>query len=227
MVDEHGAAASTNLVLSDNPTMTFEEIEDRMKDYFGIKSLDTFPDPQTTYIDHVDTWSKFIGAERVVVGSVPVGSQDYVALEEAADYLSEEYDVYRVPLAAYDGDKLVSGFYLNSIFINDRLYVPIITDGGAVADALNDEALVKWQDILGNAIRVVPVKANKNEEDFPMTPTTWHQWFTWDAVHCRAITVPDISYYIEGYEFPDDAEGSAATLSLSVATLLLTAWTIL
>lgn len=209
MADEWSTAASTGLGRSDNPQLTGAQFDSALITKYGVANLITFPDPQATYIDHVDTFSKFIGGKRVVVGSVPDGHPDtpnYPAI--VALFEGQGYTVLRVPIAAHDGDGgFVQGFFMNSLALNNRLYVPVITPDGptsTVAANLNEDALQAWRSALGNTWNVLPVKYVPSFEDFPMTPATWHQWFTWDALHCRLHEIPDISFWDPDYAWPFD-----------------------
>jgi agmatine/peptidylarginine deiminase len=57
MDDGIGKAASTELVWTENPTMTHQEIDTMVWDYLGIKKYYVLHDPLDLYIQHIDCLS--------------------------------------------------------------------------------------------------------------------------------------------------------------------------
>ncbi|MDD3742854.1 MAG: agmatine deiminase family protein, partial [Lentimicrobiaceae bacterium] len=53
------AAASTTLVWEENPSQTQAQLNQKMQDYLGISEYLVVEDPNNTYIDHIDCWSKY------------------------------------------------------------------------------------------------------------------------------------------------------------------------
>ena len=55
MTDGLGTASSSDLVYSENDE-TDQQINDLMESYYGIDTYHVLPDPNNTYIDHIDCW---------------------------------------------------------------------------------------------------------------------------------------------------------------------------
>jgi len=216
MINADGVAVSTDGVYSDNQASqslfsinhTRAQFDDRLKKYLGLTDIKTMPDPQATYIDHVDTWAKFLPDGSIAVGQVPSVHDDFAKLEEIVQ-LIEEWNVatliHRVPMAvakASDANKTVSGYFLNCLIVNQRLFVPTINSTDEDEVSLNNAALTKWREIMGSDFEVFGFDYGVATPDAVETSSTWHQWFTWDALHCRAKGVPDIASLVDGYTWP-------------------------
>jgi len=65
MTDGHGISISTELVLTENPSMTEEQIQEIFSEYLGIRTYDLYPDPIGEYIEHVDCWGKFLSPDTI------------------------------------------------------------------------------------------------------------------------------------------------------------------
>jgi len=89
MTDGLGISASTDLVIPENPSLSVEEIDQLMLDYLGISNYHLIPDPNNTYIDHIDCWSKFLAVDKILLRSVPESHPQYDEIEEVADYYAE------------------------------------------------------------------------------------------------------------------------------------------
>ena len=42
-----------------------------MEDYYGIETYHVVPDPNNTYIDHIDCWGKYLSPTKVLIREVP------------------------------------------------------------------------------------------------------------------------------------------------------------
>lgn len=71
MCDGMNAAASTTLVYTENSTLPQATIHQMVKDYLGIDNYHVRPDPNGTYIDHIDCWAKFLDVDKILVRQVP------------------------------------------------------------------------------------------------------------------------------------------------------------
>jgi len=205
---------------------TADEVQMKLKEtlrkHYGIRNVYTPSDPQDTYIDHVDTWGKFVkgadGEEVLVLGRYPEGNINYAAMEQLVldvtrlmtNATGRVPTIKRVTLAEQDTDgSYVYGFYMNSLMLNQKLFVPTIAgkngtaiEVGSAADRLNQHALSEWEDILGEGFTVfgysfnVPAVGAGHDEYPPENDaSTWNIWFTWDALHCRTRGVPDLAYF--------------------------------
>jgi len=198
-----------------------DEVKKIMKEYYGINYFYTPSDPQDTYIDHVDTWGKWVqdsdGEEVLVLGQYPEGDKNYEAMEAlvgdvTADIIAatgKAPTIKRVTLAKVGPTGTTYGFAMNSLILNKKLFVPLVagvngmaTVEGSDADLLNKQVLEEWETILGDEFTVfgyehdVPAVGAGHDEYPPENDaSTWNIWFTWDALHCRLKGVPDIAYF--------------------------------
>lgn len=137
-------------------------------------------------------------------------------------------------------DKYVYGFYMNSLMLNKKLFVPIIagedgraTTHGSTAGLLNKAALAEWEAILGDGLIVIGYTFNVPAPDaahdsYPPASdaSTWKMWFTWDALQCRTQGVPEIGNN-RPKEDINDARGvtsSARVAEVAMVAVALAAW---
>lgn len=138
MCDGHGIAMSSNNVYSDdNPTLSVDSVNALMNAYWGIQTYYTFNDPLQSYINHIDCYAKFLSEEKVVV--IRNGYDD-AALNQLANYIAtltncygRNYEVVRLncPLSPD------SAAYVNSLILNNKVYVPITGNTTYDTAALN------------------------------------------------------------------------------------------
>lgn len=187
-----GEAMSTNLVYDENSNPD-SWVDQQMEDYLGITDYTTFADPQGSYIDHIDCWSKMLSPNRIMVLQVPPAHPDYAALEAVADLIGDSpspygtpWDVYRVFSSGTEG-------YVNGLLHNDTYYMPVWNTGNDTpAAAAFTEALPGYT--------VVPIYYS----DFVNT----------DALHCRTRNVID-RYMLEVDHTPVDAEQGGWPVQIS------------
>jgi agmatine deiminase len=172
MDDGLGKAASTELVWTENPTKTHQEIDTIVKDYLGITKYNVMPDPLGLYIEHIDCWGKFLDVDKVLIGQVPESDYRYADFEYVANYFAlqtsswgDHYQVYRVYTPGPNTP------YTNSLILDKKVFVPI------TGSQWDDEALQTYQDAMPG-YEIVGV---------------WHNtWETTDALHCRAKGIADV-----------------------------------
>jgi len=220
-----------------------EEVKKVMAEYYGIKHFYSPSDPQDTYIDHVDTWGKWVqnsdGDEVLVLGQYPEEDQNYAAMEDLVGNVTADITaatgkapiIKRVTLAKIGPIATTYGFALNSLILNKRLFVPLIAgaDGtatvvGSDADLLNKQALEEWETILGDKFTVIGYEHNvpamgAGHDEYPPEndASTWNIWFTWDALHCRMRGVPDIDFFAMPSGNPTASPTAAPTAALTAA----------
>lgn len=183
MTDGYGISSSTELVWEENPTLTTAEINQLVHDYLGIDTYHVVPDPNNTYIDHIDCWGKFLGVDKVLIREVPVTHPQYDEIEATAAYYASQtsswgdnFKVYRVWTPNNEP-------YTNSLILNDRVFVPIT--GGQ----WDDEAIASYEE------------AMPGYEVLGFTGT----WESTDALHCRTKGIADRNtLYIEHYPLLGD-----------------------
>jgi agmatine deiminase len=164
-----GISMSTDLVIDEN-SGNEDWVDSQMDLYCGVSDYFTPPDPQQSYIDHIDCWGKLLSPSRILILQVPPGNPDYAALEAMADLLETmqnpygtDWQVYRVYSSGTEG-------YTNSLIVNNRVYVPTWnTSNDAPAIAAYQAALPGY-DIYG---------------------VYYSGWLNTDALHCRAMGVTD------------------------------------
>jgi len=182
MTDGYGISASTDLVWTENPTQTPDQIATKMLDYLGIDTYHVVPDPNGTYINHIDCWGKFLAPDKILIRKVPPSHPRYTYIEQAAAYWAAQtcaygynYKVFRVNTP---GDQP----YTNSLILNNKALIPIMNS------TWDDSALAVYQNAMPG-YEVLGFLGN------PSTP-----WESTDALHCRAIGLADIGLlYIRHY----------------------------
>lgn len=182
MTDGWQVSASTDLVWEENG---FNEafVLDQMEAYLDTETYHVTADPQNSAISHIDTWSKFLDVDKILIARVPEGSPYYEQHEAVAEYFAAArsgwdtpYQIYRIdtpdlsPQAPWNYQPHP---YTNSLIMNERVYVPLMgTEHDEAAIAAYEEALPGYE-IFGF-----------------LNPgnTGWnHQ----DALHCRVKEIPD------------------------------------
>jgi agmatine/peptidylarginine deiminase len=73
MTDGMGKAMSTELVLSENISLSQTQINQRFSDFLGVSEYQIYTDPTNTYIDHIDCWAKLLDVDKVIIRRVPTG----------------------------------------------------------------------------------------------------------------------------------------------------------
>ena len=169
MTDGLGNSSSSELVWEENPTMTHAEVSEMVNTYLGIDNYMVVPDPNNTYIDHIDCWGKFLGVDKVLIREVPESHPQYDEIEATAAYYENQvsawggnYEVFRVWTP--DNEP-----YTNSLILNNRVFVPI------TGSQWDDEAIAAYQ------------AAMPGYEVLGMTGS----WESTDALHCRTKGIAD------------------------------------
>lgn len=183
MTNGYGISSSTDLTWVENPTLTAEEIDQMLLDYCGIDTYHVLPDPNNTYIDHIDCWGKFLDVDKVLIREVPTSHPQYDEIEATAAYFENQvtswgnnFEVYRVWTPNNEP-------YTNSLILNDRVFLPIM--GGQ----WDDEAVEAYEE------------AMPGYEILTFTGS----WESTDALHCRTKGIADRNtLYIEHFPLLGD-----------------------
>ena len=186
MVDGYGTAASTMLVLQENPAETESSILSMTQNYLGIDNYMILPDPLGEYIAHIDCWGKFLDVDKVLIGKVPENDPRYANYEAVAMTFAESttpwgnhYQVYRI--YANPNSNLATP-YTNSLILNDHVFVPV------TGNSHDNEAISVYQQAMPG-YTIVPIM----QSDY--TP-----WYSTDALHCRTHELADLGMlYIKHY----------------------------
>lgn len=186
MVDGFGTAASTMLVLQENPAETESSLSAMAMNYLGVDNYMYLPDPLGEYIAHIDCWGKFLDVDKVLIGKVPQNDPRYNSYEAVAQTFADattpwgnHYQVYRV-YANPNANKATP--YTNSLIVNDHVFVPI------TGNSHDNEAISVYQEAMPG-YTIVPVMQSQ------YTP-----WYSTDALHCRTHELADLGMlYIKHY----------------------------
>jgi agmatine deiminase len=174
MDDGLGIGASTQLVWTENPDKTHQEIDTMVWNYLGIRKYHVLPDPLDLYIKHIDCWGKFLDVDKVLVGQVPQLDYRYADFEFVANYFAlqtsswgDHYQVFRVYTPGDDP----STPYTNSLILNKKVLVPI------TGSQWDDEALQVYEEAMPG---------------YEIVGIMHDTWETTDALHCRAKGIADV-----------------------------------
>lgn len=208
MVDGYGTAASTQLVIDENPSETIVSLRQMAQEYLGIDQYYFIEDPMHDYIYHIDCWGKYLGVDKVLVAQVPASDYRYNDYEAAAAVFANattpwgnHYQVFRVyePSSGWQATP-----YTNSLILNDHVYVP------QTGSQWDDEAIAVYEEAMPG-YTIVPVMQVSN------TP-----WENTDALHCRTHELADKGMlYIKHYPMlgEQDLPDGSAILTADIKAL--------
>ena len=207
MVDGYGTAASTILVLQENPSETTSSIESMAQSYLGVENYMFLPDPLGEYIAHIDCWGKFLDVDKVLIGQVPTYDPRYNNYEEVAQTFADavtpwgnHYQVYRV-YANPNANNATP--YTNSLIFNDHVFVPV------TGNPHDNEAIAVYQQAMPG-YTIVPIMQSE------YTP-----WLSTDALHCRTHELADPGMlYLKHYPLLGEVSlGDPLNISVTVKAL--------
>ncbi|MBO7629704.1 MAG: agmatine deiminase family protein [Bacteroidales bacterium] len=213
MVDGYGTAASTILVLQENPSETEASLSAMAQSYLGVDNYMFLPDPLGEYIAHIDCWGKFLDVDKVLIAKVPANDPRYNNYESVAQTFAESitpwgnhYQVYRVD-ANPNANKATP--YTNSLILNDHVFLPI------AGNSLDNAAIATYQQAMPGYTIV------------PIMQSNYTPWYSTDALHCRTHELADLGmlylkhYPLLGSKTPaDDLTVSVTIKALSGASLI-------
>ncbi len=120
----NGDAFMTNLILTENPGLTAQNVKDLYREYQNV-NLTIYPGFPTSFdsTQHIDMWMLPVGDDKVIVGQYASSTgQPYTITENAvADLTSRGYTVYRTPGWNSGGTHYT---YTNAVILNDLVFVP-------------------------------------------------------------------------------------------------------
>ncbi len=172
MTDGINTAGQTMIAYTENSGYTHAQIDAKMQAYLGITNYQVLPDPNNTYIDHIDCWSKFLAPDKVLVRSVPTSHAQYDEIEAAAAHFANLNCAWGYPYKVYRVNTPQNQPYTNSLILNKRVFVPTMSSSYDAA------ALQAYRDALPG-YEVIGV------------PGGSAVWESTDALHCRAHEIPD------------------------------------
>lgn len=176
MTDGWGISSSSDLVWEENPSLTQAQIDQMVLDYLGVNTYHVIPDPNNTYIDHIDCWGKFLDVDKVLIREVPASHPQYDEIEATAAYYASQTSAYGHPYQVFRVYTPNDQPYTNSLIVNDRIFLPIMNS------QWDDEAIAAYE------------AAMPGYEVLGFTGS----WESTDALHCRVKGTADVNMlYIE------------------------------
>ena len=164
-----GISASSELVWDENPSLSHEDVAQLAEDYLGIETYHVVPDPNNTYIDHIDCWGKFLDFDKILIRSVAESHPQYDEIEATAQYFSEQVSPYGNLFQVYRVYTPQNQPYTNSLILNKKVLVPI------TGSSWDDDALASYEE------------AMPGYEVLGFTGS----WASTDALHCRTKGTAD------------------------------------
>ena len=175
MADGVNSAASTTLVVEENPDYTIDEINGLMDDYMGVETYHLNEDPLGEYIEHIDCWAKFLSTNKILIGEVPEDDPRYEDFEAVADYYENatsawgtNYEVHRI----FTPGGTPATPYTNSLILNDRVFVPL------TGSEWDDEAIETYEEAMPG-YEIIGIDDQG------------YNWEDTDALHCRTHEMAD------------------------------------
>jgi len=136
MVDGHGTAFSSKLILNENGTKTEAQIDEIMNLFLGINRYIKMDNLPYDVIHHIDMHIKLLDEETLLVGEYPPGVADGPQIEANLQYVinnfqtcfGRQFKVVRIPMPPdQNGQYPPSGqyrTYTNSFIVNKTVIVP-------------------------------------------------------------------------------------------------------
>ena len=135
MIDGHGTAFSSRLIINENPTKTEAAIDTIMKKFLGIDRYIKMTNLPFDVIHHIDMHMKLLDEETLLVGQYPPGVADGPQIEVNLQYIlnnfqtcfGRPYKVVRIPMPPDNGQYPPQGdyrTYTNSMIINKTVIIP-------------------------------------------------------------------------------------------------------
>ena len=174
MCNGMGQAASTDLVLDENPSLTEADVDTLAENYLGIEQYHITLDPLGEYIKHIDCWGKFLAPDKIIIGKVPSADPRYNDFEAVATYFSNQIssygDHYKVFRVFTPGTPQETP-YTNSLILNKKVLVPI------TGSPWDDDALSAYREAMPG---------------YEVKGIYYSGWYDTDALHCRTKGIADV-----------------------------------
>ncbi len=172
MTDGWGISASTDLVYEENSNnQTW--VNQQIHDYLGIDTYHVTIDPLNAYIKHIDCWGKFLDVDKVLITSVPASNSNYSKYEQVASYYATKTSAYGTPFQVFRVYSPSGQPYTNSVIINDRVYVPVMS---SIPSSTDNAALEVYRQAMPG---------------YTVKGIYYSSWESTDALHCRVMGLAD------------------------------------
>lgn len=172
MTDGMGVAASCDLVDYENSCYNQNELDSLYLKYLGVSTYHTIPDPLNSYIQHIDCWGKFLAPDKIMILQVPSNNANYTDLENAAQYFANQTSSYGNKYKVYRVYTPNNQPYTNSLILNNKVLVPMNPTYGT---SCYQAALASYQQAMPG---------------YEIIGVSYNDWYDTDALHCRAIQLP-------------------------------------
>ncbi|MCB5224650.1 MAG: agmatine deiminase family protein [Candidatus Cloacimonadaceae bacterium] len=173
MTDGINTAAQTTIAYTENSSLGQNQVNESMLNYMGITNYHVVPDPNNTYIDHIDCWGKFLAPDKILIRSVPSSHAQYNAIEQTAAYFASQNCAWGYPYKVYRVNTPQNQPYSNSLILNKRVFVPTMNNS-----THDNAALQVYRDAMPG-YEVIGI------------PSGSEPWQSTDALHCRTHEIPD------------------------------------
>jgi agmatine deiminase len=176
MTDGMGISTSTTLTWDENPTLTHDQIAQKLHDYLGINTYLPVPDPTLpeTYIEHIDCWGKYLAPDKILIRKVPPTHPHYAQIEATASFYASQICSYGYPYRVFRVNTPQDQPYTNSLILNNKVMVPIMNS------TYDDSAIMAYQ------------AAMPGYEIHGYISLPAHVWESTDALHCRVMGIADL-----------------------------------
>jgi agmatine deiminase len=175
MTDGMGMSSSTTLTWNENPSLTHDQIAQKVHDYLGINTYLVVVDPTLpTYIQHIDCWGKYLAPDKILIRKVPPSHPNYAQIEATANFFASQICSYGYPYRVYRVNTPQDQPYTNSLILNNKVMVPFMNS------AYDDSAVMAYQ------------AAMPGYEIHGFTGLSSEPWVSTDALHCRVMGIADI-----------------------------------
>jgi agmatine deiminase len=173
MTDGMGISTSTTLVWDENPTQTNDSIAATIHDYLGIDPYLVEPDPNGTYINHIDCWGKYLAPDKILIREVPPSHPQYAEIEATASFYASTPCSYGYNYRVFRVNTPNDQPYTNSLILNNKVFVPIMNS------SWDDSAIASYQAAMPG-YQVIGILGGSSP------------WVSTDALHCRNMGIADI-----------------------------------
>jgi len=175
MTDGMGISASTTLIATENPSLSPEQISQKVHDYLGIDNyylrVDLNP-PE--YIKHIDCWGKFLAPDKILLKKVNPSHPNYTLIENEATFWAGQICSYGYPFKVFRVKTPNDQPYTNSVILNNKVLVPFMNS------SWDDSAKAAYQN------------AMPGYEIYGFTALPSEPWVSTDAIHCRIMGIADV-----------------------------------
>jgi len=168
MSDGISIGSSTQIAYTENSNNQ-TLVNQVMADYLGVNTYHVVQDPTGEYIDHIDCWGKMLSPDTILIRAVPTSHPRYTQIEQIATFYGNQMSAWGRPYKIVRVNTPNNQPYTNSLILNNKVFVPIMSASGA-----NDLAALQVYQNAMPGYQIVGIINN-----------TQNGWLSTDALHCR------------------------------------------